>query len=33
VVEHRKPSNFYIGGFSSYVEQIGLKCKKSQEHL
>jgi hypothetical protein len=33
VVEHQKPSNFYIGGFSSYVEQIGLKCKKSQEHL
>jgi pantothenate kinase len=28
VIEHKKLSNFYIGGFSSYVEQIGLNCKK-----
>jgi hypothetical protein len=33
VVEHQKPNNVYIGGFSSSVEQFGLNCKKSQEHL
>jgi hypothetical protein len=27
VVEHQKPSNFYIGEFSSSVEQFGLNCK------
>jgi hypothetical protein len=27
VVEHQKPSNFYIGGFSSSMEQFGLNCK------
>jgi pantothenate kinase len=27
VVEHKKPSNFYIGEFSSSVEQFGLNCK------
>jgi hypothetical protein len=32
VVEHKKPNNFYIGEFSSNVEQFGLNCKKSQEH-
>jgi hypothetical protein len=32
VVEHKEPNNFYIGEFSSNVEQFGLNCKKSQEH-
>jgi hypothetical protein len=27
VVEHQKPNNFYIGEFSSSVEQFGLNCK------
>jgi hypothetical protein len=27
VVEHQKPNNFYIGGFSSNVEQIGVIAK------
>jgi hypothetical protein len=26
-----KPNNFYIGGFSSNVEQIGLNCEKSHK--
>jgi hypothetical protein len=30
VVEHKKLNNFYIGRFSSVVEQIGVNCKKSQ---
>jgi hypothetical protein len=33
VIDHKKPSKFYIGGFSSIVEQFGLNCKKSQEHI
>jgi hypothetical protein len=33
VVKYKKLNNFYIGGFSSNVEQIGLNCKKPQEHL
>jgi hypothetical protein len=33
VVEHQKPNNFYIGGFSSIVGQFGLNCKTSQAHL
>jgi hypothetical protein len=28
VVEYKKLNNFYIGGFSSNVEQIGLNCEK-----
>jgi hypothetical protein len=32
VVEHQKPNNFYIGGFSCNVEQIGVNCKKPQGH-
>jgi hypothetical protein len=32
VIEHKKLSNFYIGGFSSSVEKFGLICKKSHEH-
>jgi hypothetical protein len=32
VVEHKKLSNFYIGIFSSVVEQIGVICKKPQYH-
>jgi hypothetical protein len=32
VVEYQKPNNFYIGGFSSNVEQIGVNCKKPQGH-
>jgi hypothetical protein len=32
VVEYQKLSNFYIGRFSSNVEQFGLNCKKPQEH-
>jgi hypothetical protein len=27
VVEHQKPRKFYIGGFSSSMEQFGLNCK------
>jgi hypothetical protein len=30
VVEYKKLNNFYIGRFSSDVEQIGVNCKKSQ---
>jgi hypothetical protein len=29
VVEYQKLNNFYIGKFSSDVEQFGLNCKKS----
>jgi hypothetical protein len=29
VVEYKKLNNFYIGGFSSNVEQIGLNCEKA----
>jgi hypothetical protein len=29
VVEYKKLNNFYIGGFSSSVEQIGLNCEKA----
>ena len=32
VVEYHKPNNFYIGRFSSIVEQIGVICKSSQGH-
>jgi hypothetical protein len=28
VVGYQKPNIFYIGGFSSNVEQVGLNCKK-----
>ena len=28
VVEYQKLNNFYIGRFSSVVEQIGVNCKK-----
>jgi hypothetical protein len=27
VVEHKKPNNFYIGAFSSSMEQFRLNCK------
>jgi hypothetical protein len=30
VIEHQKPSNFHIEGFSSSVEEIGLICKRTQ---
>jgi hypothetical protein len=30
VVEYKKLNNFYIGRFSSDVEQIGVNCKKYQ---
>jgi hypothetical protein len=33
VIEHHKPSNSHIEGFSSSVEEIGLICKKTQESL
>ena len=29
VIKHHKPSNFYIGGFSSNVEEFGLNCKRT----
>jgi hypothetical protein len=29
VIKHHKPSNFYIGGFSSSVEEFGLICKST----
>jgi hypothetical protein len=32
VVEYKTLSNFYIGRFSSDVEQFGLNYKKPQEH-
>jgi hypothetical protein len=32
VVEYQKLSNFYIGRFSTIVEQIGVNFKKSQGH-
>jgi hypothetical protein len=28
VVEYQKLSNFYIWGFPSFVEQVGVNCKK-----
>jgi hypothetical protein len=33
VVEHKKLSNFYIGGILSIVEKFGPNCKKTQEPL
>jgi ribosomal protein L30E len=32
VIKHHKLSNFHIEGFSSNVEEFGLKCKKPHEH-
>jgi hypothetical protein len=32
VVEYKKLNNFYIGGFSCNVEQIGVNCKKPHGH-
>jgi hypothetical protein len=31
VIEHQKPSNFHIGGFSISMEKFGLHCKMTQE--
>ena len=33
VVEYKKLNNFYIGGFSCNVEQIGLYCEKNHKAI